>query len=128
MRRALIPILFLLLATSAAAQNLDEILTHIDAAQLKADVEKLASFGTRHTLSDTTSATRGIGAARKWIFDEMSKAAAASDGRMTVSYQSSMQQSKRTNDTPTEMINVVATIRGTSHPNRVYIATGPYDS
>jgi len=128
MRRALLPLLLLLLSAAAHAETLDEILAHIDAARLKGDVEKLAGFGTRHSLSDTVSATRGIGAARRWIFDEMSRAAAASGGRMTVAYQSSMQQSKRTNDQPAEMINVVATIRGTTDPNRVYIATGHYDS
>jgi Zn-dependent M28 family amino/carboxypeptidase len=127
MRRALIPLL-LLLSSAAHAETLDEILAHIDAGRLKGDIDKLAGFGTRHSLSDTVSTTRGIGAARHWIFDEMSRAAAASGGRMTVAYQSSMQQSKRTNDQPAEMINVVATIRGTSDPNRVYIATGHYDS
>lgn len=128
MRRASLLALSLLFALTTAAETLDEIVARIDAARLKGDVEKLASFGTRHSLSDTTSATRGIGAARKWIFDEMSKAAAASNGRMTVSYQSSMQQSKRTNDKPAEMINVVAVIKGTSDPDRVYVATGHYDS
>jgi hypothetical protein len=133
MRRAFLLLSSLLLAAAAfgqecPARHLDEITGRIDATRLKATVDKLASFGTRHTLSDTTSATRGIGAARKWIFDEMSRWAAESGGRMTVEYQSSMQQSKRTNDAPAEMINVVATIRGTTDPNRVYIATGHYDS
>jgi hypothetical protein len=133
MRRAIVTFLALFLATAATAQDcpakhLDEILAQIDAARLKATVDKLAAFGTRHTLSDTTSPARGIGAARKWIFDDLSRLAADSGGRMTVEYQSSMQQSKRTNDKPAEMINVVATIRGTSDPNRVYLATGHYDS
>src|ERR1700682_2692201 len=133
MRRAILALLALLPATAALCQDspvrhLDEILGQIDAVRLKATVDKLAAFGTRHTLSDTTSPSRGIGAARKWIFDEMTRWAADSGGRMTVEYQSSMQQSKRTNDKPYEMINVVATIRGTGDPNRVYIATGHYDS
>src|SRR5258708_35798385 len=92
MRRATLSLLALLLATAALgqdcpAQHLDDVLSPIDATRLKATVDKLASFGTRHTLSDTTSATRGIGAARKWIFDEMSKWAAESGGRMPVSDQ-----------------------------------------
>ncbi|MBX3389817.1 MAG: M20/M25/M40 family metallo-hydrolase [Phycisphaeraceae bacterium] len=33
-------------------------------------VQKLADFGTRHTLSDTTSETRGIGAARNWVLEQ----------------------------------------------------------
>jgi hypothetical protein len=47
---------------------------------------------------------------------------------MTVTYQSSMQQGPRTKNTPVEMINIVATIRGTTDPDRIYIASGHYDS
>src|SRR5260221_9207499 len=78
MRRAIVTLLALVLATAASAEDsavkhLDEILAHVDAAHLKAIDDKLASFGTRHSLSDTTSPTRGIGAARKWIFGAMSR-------------------------------------------------------
>ena len=52
----------LLLATVAAAPA-----PQPDPAQMKATVAKLVSYGTRHTLSDTTSPTRGIGAARRWV-------------------------------------------------------------
>ena len=34
-------------------------------------LKKLETFETRSTLSSTTSTTRGIGAARQWILDEM---------------------------------------------------------
>ena len=40
---------------------------------LERDVKKLVSFGTRHTLSDTLSSVRGIGAARRWIKGEFDK-------------------------------------------------------
>lgn len=131
MRRALITgILALLITTTLHAQCADvtNIVAQLDGARMKQTVEKLVSFGTRHTLSDTTSNTRGIGAARRWIFDELTRVAAASNGHMTVAYQSSMQQAQRTNNVPVEMINVVATIRGTTDPDRIYIATGHYDS
>jgi len=131
MRRTVIAAaLALLTSTALHAQCADiaGVLGRLDGARMKLTVEKLVSFGTRHTLSDTKSDTRGIGAARRWIFDELTRVAAASNGRMTVSYQSSMQQGPRTNNTPAEMINVVATIRGTTDPDRIYIATGHYDS
>ena len=131
MRRALITgILALLITATLHAQCADvtNIVGQLDGARMKQTVEKLVSFGTRHTLSDTTSNTRGIGAARRWIFDELTRVAAASNGHMTVAYQSSMQQAQRTNNVPVEMINVVATIRGTTDPDRIYIATGHYDS
>jgi hypothetical protein len=131
MRRALITgILALIITATLHAQCADvtNIVGQLDGARMKQTVEKLVSFGTRHTLSDTTSDTRGIGAARRWIFDELTRVAAASNGHMTVAYQSSMQQAQRTNNVPVEMINVVATIRGTTDPDRIYIATGHYDS
>ncbi len=130
MRRLLIAsALFLFTATlHAQCADVAAITGQLDGARMKQTVEKLVSFGTRHTLSDTTSPTRGIGAARKWIFDEMTRIAAASNGRMTVAYQSSMQKSVRTKNEPVEMINVVATIKGTTDPDRIYIATGHYDS
>ena len=130
MRRFLIAVATILSAATAHAQCADVagVVGQLDGARMKQTVEKLVSFGTRHTLSDTTSATRGIGAARRWIFDELTRVAAASSGRMTVAYQSSMQQGPRTKNEPVEMINVVATLRGTTDPDRIYIASGHYDS
>jgi len=129
--RRLIFLSFLLLTfplLAAPDTALQSALKQIDGTRMKATVDKLVSFGTRQTLSDTTSEKRGIGAARRWIFDEMSHTAKDSGGRMTVAYQSSMQQSGRTGDKPAEVVNVVATIKGQSDPTRVYIVTGHYDS
>ena len=50
--------------------------------RLKADVEKLVSFGTRHTLSSATDPKRGIGAARSWAQSEFEKIAKACNGCM----------------------------------------------
>ncbi|MCW3836343.1 M28 family metallopeptidase [Sphingomonas canadensis] len=65
--RILLAPLALLAALPAAAQEAP------DPARLKASVEKLAGFGTRHTLSDTESETRGIGAARRWAATELAR-------------------------------------------------------
>jgi Peptidase family M28 len=51
--------------------------------RLKADVEKLVSFGTRHTLSSATDPKRGIGASRAWARSEFEKIAQACQGCMT---------------------------------------------
>lgn len=56
-----------LLALPAQAQE------NPDPARLKASVERLVGFGTRHTLSDPDNPTRGIGAARRWFAAELSK-------------------------------------------------------
>src|SRR5450432_1859894 len=61
--------------STAALPNSDElraraIVATVDPAELHATIEKLVSFGTRHTMSDTVSDTRGIGAARRWVAAE----------------------------------------------------------
>jgi hypothetical protein len=56
---------------------LKEIGGDIRAPELQSTIEKLVGFGTRHTLSDTKSSTRGIGAARRWVrsrFEAFSRA------------------------------------------------------
>lgn len=63
-----IPLLALLaIATPAAAQE------RPDPARLRASVERLVGFGTRHTLSDPDDPARGIGAARRWFAAELAK-------------------------------------------------------
>src|SRR4051812_37847208 len=53
--------------------ELRAILREIDEHRVEAIVRKLASFGTRHTLSSQTDPVRGIGAARDWIHAELAK-------------------------------------------------------
>ena len=67
------------------------MLREIDAHRVQRDITTLAGFGTRHTLSSQTDPTRGIGAARDWIFAQLQGYAAASGGRMTVQKQSFVQ-------------------------------------
>jgi hypothetical protein len=52
--------------------------------RIERSVRKLASFGTRHTLSSQTDPERGIGAARDWLLSEFQRSAATANGRMTV--------------------------------------------
>ena len=71
---------------------------------------------------------RGIGAARDWIFQQMQGYAAASGGRMTVELQTFVQPVSPRMPVPTPITNVIATLRGTTDPDRVYVVTGHYDS
>ncbi|HST49104.1 M20/M25/M40 family metallo-hydrolase [Jatrophihabitans sp.] len=104
------------------------ILEEIDEDRIEATVRKLVSFGTRHTLSSQTDPHRGIGAARDWIAAELRRYAAASGGRMTVTVPSYIQQPASRIPTPTRISNMVATLRGSADPNRVYVVSGHYDS
>jgi len=54
--------------TNSAVQGVVE---GIASDRIAAILEKLESFETRHTFSETNHPTRGIGAARRWIFEEM---------------------------------------------------------
>ena len=81
-----------LIRPQRASGELRRIIAAFDPDRIEANVRKLASFGTRHTLSVQDDPDRGIGAARDWIFAEMTKYAAESGGRMTVELQSYVQQ------------------------------------
>ena len=108
--------------------ELREILAEIDPDRIKATVHKLVSFGTRHTLSAQDDPERGIGAARDWIAAELRSYAAVSQGYMTVSVPSYVQEKAERIPSPTRISNVVARLRGVTAPNRVYVVSGHYDS
>jgi len=108
--------------------ELKAALAEVDPDRIKATILKLVSFGTRHTLSSQTDPNRGIGAARNWIADEMRRYANASGGRMEVTVPAYTQQATDRVRFPVLISNVVATLRGSSDPARVYVVTGHYDS
>jgi hypothetical protein len=112
----------------AAEPIIEPLLAAIEPVGIQRNIEKLVSFGTRHTLSDTVSETRGIGAARRWIKIEMERCAALSGGRMTVAFDSHTRPAGGRIPQPVEIVNVVATLKGTAVPERVIVVSGHYDS
>ena len=64
-----------------------DIISKIDAENIKKDIITLSSFGTRHTLSDTLSHSRGIGAARRWIKKEFESISNKCANCLDVKYQ-----------------------------------------
>jgi len=104
-----------------------EISSAASAERIEADVRTLAGFGTRNTLSDTLSETRGIGAARRWIKAEMDRIAQACGGCMEVFIMEAVQEGARLPQ-PVNVVNVVGVIRGTVHPDRYVIMSGDIDS
>lgn len=111
-------------------KDIYDIIDAVSAERIKADVTALANFGTRHTLSDTTSQTRGIGAARRWIKSEFEKTSAACNNCLEVSYQKNLIK-KGDNDRIVNdvwVVNVLAIKRGTKYPNRYIIMSGDIDS
>ena len=117
---------------SAQSRNrtITNIVREIDAKNIERTIRQLVSFGTRNTLSEQNDPKRGIGAARDWLYAEFLKAAEASGGRMTVEKQSFEQPKAARVPQPTELTNIVATLKGTQpeSASRIYVVSGHYDS
>lgn len=135
--RFFIPAAFLLLAVQAHAQpvpppaynpQLHVIGSAPSAARIEADIRKLVSFGTRHTLSDVDSETRGIGAARRWIFDEFQRISKECGGCLEVRYSSGVIAGEKRIPQATEVVSVIAIQRGKLDPERYVMMSGDIDS
>ena len=123
-------ILFVFVLFNASSQQVNQIINQVDADRIEADIEKLVSFGTRHTMSETTSETRGIGAARRWIKSEFEQISESCGGCLEVSMQRTLEKgnAKTRITRDTEVVNVIAIKRGTKYPNRYVIMAGDIDS
>ncbi|MFM1879117.1 MAG: hypothetical protein RLZZ241_1983 [Bacteroidota bacterium] len=107
-----------------------DIITEVSEDRITSDVTTLANFGTRHTLSDTTSNSRGIGAARRWIKSEFDKISKDCSGCLEVFYQRNLVKAEENSRIPFDVwvVNVVAIQRGKSNPNRMVMMSGDIDS
>jgi Zn-dependent M28 family amino/carboxypeptidase len=117
---------------AGAADTTDHPLLHdiagqVSPEQLKATISRLVAFGTRHTMSDTKSETRGIGAARRWVKGRFEAIGAACGGCLEIATPSQVVTGARV-PTPTEVMDVLAIQRGTEDPERVVIIAGHLDS
>ncbi|MCG8467611.1 MAG: peptidase M28, partial [Gemmatimonadetes bacterium] len=114
--RSLVAASALFVAAPLAAQTagppddltaLRDIVAAVSPERVEADIRRLAGFGTRHTLSDTLSDTRGIGAARRWIKAEFDEISAACGGCLEIFYQTSMVVGARRLPDTTAIVNVL---------------------
>jgi len=139
MRKLLLASAAFLVACSAQAQKSDygppsevqdiySIAIEPSAERIQADIQTLVDFGTRHTLSETQSDTRGIGAARRWIFTEFEKISADCGGCLEVIYVSDTVSGERRIPDPVEVVSVLAIQKGTIDPNRYVMMSGDIDS
>lgn len=125
----------LLLAVANAADGplpadhplLHDIAADVSPGELRSTILHLVDFGTRHTLSDTQSETRGIGAARRWVkarFEEIGRDCGGCLDIRTPAQTITGQLIPR----PTEIVDVLAIQHGTSDPDRVIVISGHLDS
>lgn len=105
-----------------ADPHIQQLVASVSEQRLRELDTTLASFGTRETMSSTASPTRGIGAARQWIFDELKR----SNARLQVSFDTYQVAPQGRITRSVELRNVVAVLPGRT-ARRIYIS-GHYDS
>jgi hypothetical protein len=123
-------LLFISLGYAQQDPKVFDIIDKTSSKEIKKDITKLVSFGTRNTFSDTTSTNRGIGAARRWLKSEYEAISKKCDACLEVFYQSGTVTAETSNRVPkkAEVVNVVAIQRGTKYPNSYIMMTGDIDS
>ena len=103
-------------------------IAEISAARIRETDSALVSFGTRHTMSDTVSNTRGIGAARRYLFAKLDGYSKACGGCLRVEYAPALLEMRGHPDHPmVNVVNVLAWLRGRD-TSRVLVMGGHYDS
>ncbi len=132
-------LLFIALVTSSFAQKkeipnpeIEKMVKEVSAKNIETSIRKLANFGTRNTNSAQDNPTRGVGAARDWIFAEFEKISADCGGCVTVEKQTYLQEAmpapRGRVPEAINITNVFATLKGTTNPERFYVVSGHYDS
>jgi peptidase M28-like protein len=113
-------------AAQEAAGDVDprvvKMIASISEERLGAVLKRLESFETRSTLSSVDSPSRGIGAARQWIFDEMK----SYSPRLEVSFDSHRVPKQGRITREVDLRNVMAVLPGRT-PRRIYVS-GHYDT
>ena len=121
-------------AMQAADPAIATAVRGISAARVQADVEKLASFGTRNTLSEQDAASiaagHGIGAAREWIKSQFELYSKECGGCLEVKTDEFVQEPGARVPQPTPLTNVYAVLKGSDPEDaqRIVLVTGHYDS
>jgi len=109
-------------------------LKEVSAERIRANIEKLVSFGTRSTLSaqdpDSIAKGQGIGAAREWIKSQFEAYSKDCGGCLEVKTDNFVEQPADRIPKPTEITNVYAVLKGTDPESakRIVLVTGHYDS
>ena len=107
---------------------LADAIADISAAQIRETDSVLVSFGTRHTMSDTLSDTRGIGAARRYLHEKLGGYSKACGGCLRVEYDPAMLEMRGHPQRPlVNVVNVLAWLPGRD-TTRVLVMGGHYDS
>jgi len=109
---------------------IEKMVAEVNADSLKGYINKLVSFGTRHTLSTTQDSKKGIGAARNWVISKFNEFAKNSNGRMKSELDKwVLQKDGKRIDSVADMGNAMAILKGTdTSDKRIFIISGHLDS
>ncbi len=116
--------------TNRQNPQIRKIIGEISARRIEASMRKLVGFGTRHTLSSQEDPVRGIGAARRWIREELERVRQESGGRLVVEEDAFLQPPTARVKEAVRIVNVVATLPGSqpSSKDRIVVVAAHYDS
>jgi hypothetical protein len=108
------------------------LIKEVSADSIKNYIARMVSFGTRHSLSDTVNATKGIGAARRWVGYKFTQFASRNKADMKVELDPyKVEPGPRTPRIPRTitMKNVLGILKGSDpSDNRVLLVSGHLDS
>lgn len=103
-------------------------LAEISPARIRQTDSALVSFGTRNTMSDTLSDTRGIGAARRYLYHELRAYSRDCSGCLRVEYDpAKIVNARHPQRVTMDVVNVLAWLPGRD-TTRVVVMGGHYDS
>ncbi|MFM9905911.1 MAG: M20/M25/M40 family metallo-hydrolase [Pyrinomonadaceae bacterium] len=108
--------------------EITKMMKEVSAKNIEATIRKLVSFGTRNTLSEQDNPSRGIGAARDWLFGQFVKISKDCGGCLDVQKEAFVQPKGNRVPEPTTLTNVFAILNGTTDSKRYYVVSGHYDS
>ncbi len=115
---------------AALDPDIESAVADISAQRIERNIRGLVQFGTRHTLSESGSDTRGIGAASRWIESELKACSARTGGRLQVGMDRHVVAAGPRVPSATPLVNVVATLPGVDPQSakRILVVSGHYDS
>jgi hypothetical protein len=117
-------------APLSTSPRVEALAAQVDPLRLRASVAKLVSFGTRHTLSETASDTRGIGAARRWLAAELRAISEAKGARLRPFEDRFTAEPGPRIPRPVEIVNVGGLLPGAdpARAREAIVVTAHYDS
>jgi hypothetical protein len=111
-------------AESAVNPQVQKIVNDVSEERIRAIITRLVAFGTRNLLSSQDDPERGIGAARKWIFQQMQ----SYSPRLQVRYDQWKVKKTGRMFRDVDLYNVVAVLPGKTNPEAMIVISGHYDS